>query len=76
MGQILVLTYPIIGNYGVPNTTELDVHGLLKNIESFKHSGISIAFTNGEKGNDKGVEKGRGEGENRFCVGPLLAQVS
>ncbi|XP_031562224.1 carbamoyl-phosphate synthase [ammonia], mitochondrial-like, partial [Actinia tenebrosa] len=39
-GQILMLTYPIIGNYGVPNTTELDVYGLLKNVES---SNIQVA---------------------------------
>ncbi|XP_050974207.1 carbamoyl-phosphate synthase [ammonia], mitochondrial isoform X2 [Labeo rohita] len=33
-GQILTLTYPIVGNYGVPNTQELDVLGLKKNVES------------------------------------------
>ncbi|KAL0963732.1 hypothetical protein UPYG_G00310170 [Umbra pygmaea] len=33
-GQILTLTYPIVGNYGVPNTQELDELGLRKNIES------------------------------------------
>ena len=33
-GQILVLTYPLIGNYGVPDETRLD--GLLKNFESEK----------------------------------------
>ncbi|RXN31386.1 carbamoyl-phosphate synthase [ammonia] mitochondrial [Labeo rohita] len=31
-GQILTLTYPIVGNYGVPNTQELDVLGLKKNV--------------------------------------------
>ena len=35
-GQILTLTYPIIGNYGVPNTTVKDVYNLLKNVESNK----------------------------------------
>ncbi|XP_059172198.1 carbamoyl-phosphate synthase [ammonia], mitochondrial-like [Physella acuta] len=35
-GQILTLTYPIIGSYGVPNTTERDQYGLLKNVESEK----------------------------------------
>ncbi|KAK3747312.1 hypothetical protein QZH41_016939, partial [Actinostola sp. cb2023] len=35
-GQILVLTFPIIGNYGVPDTKELDAFGLLKNLESSK----------------------------------------
>ncbi|XDV30140.1 hypothetical protein PO909_033124 [Leuciscus waleckii] len=33
-GQILTLTYPIVGNYGVPNTQELDELGLRKNVES------------------------------------------
>ncbi len=34
-GQILVLTYPLIGNYGIPNN-ERDVFKLLKNFESDK----------------------------------------
>jgi len=33
-GQILVLTYPMIGNYGVP--LEADVHGVSKKFESLK----------------------------------------
>jgi carbamoyl-phosphate synthase small subunit len=33
-GQILVLTYPLIGNYGIPDNEE--VNGLLKNFESNK----------------------------------------
>lgn len=33
-GQILALTYPIVGNYGVPSTTERDKYGLLKYVES------------------------------------------
>ena len=33
-GQILALTYPIVGNYGVPSTTERDQYGLLKYVES------------------------------------------
>uniref|UniRef100_A0AAQ4PWD5 Carbamoyl phosphate synthase arginine-specific large chain n=1 Tax=Gasterosteus aculeatus aculeatus TaxID=481459 RepID=A0AAQ4PWD5_GASAC len=33
-GQILTLTCPIVGNYGVPNTEELDELGLRKNLES------------------------------------------
>ncbi|KAK9969143.1 hypothetical protein ABG768_027343 [Culter alburnus] len=33
-GQILTLTYPIVGNYGIPNTQELDELGLKKNVES------------------------------------------
>ena len=34
-GQILVFTFPLIGNYGVPGE-ERDEHGLLKNFESDK----------------------------------------
>jgi len=33
-GQILVLTYPLIGNYGVPSEDELDEFGLHKYFES------------------------------------------
>ncbi|KAF3843004.1 hypothetical protein F7725_001853 [Dissostichus mawsoni] len=33
-GQILTLTYPIVGNYGVPNSQELDELGLRKHLES------------------------------------------
>uniref|UniRef100_A0A8C9TTT6 Carbamoyl phosphate synthase arginine-specific large chain n=1 Tax=Scleropages formosus TaxID=113540 RepID=A0A8C9TTT6_SCLFO len=33
-GQILTLTYPIVGNYGVPDTQELDPLGLRKHVES------------------------------------------
>lgn len=33
-GQILTLTNPIVGNYGVPNTKEVDQFGLRKYIES------------------------------------------
>jgi len=33
-GQILVLAYPLIGNYGVPSTEELDEFGLHKYLES------------------------------------------
>merc|ERR1719189_2362226 len=33
-GQILVLTYPLIGNYGVPSDEELDEYGLHKFFES------------------------------------------
>ncbi|XP_061547499.1 carbamoyl-phosphate synthase [ammonia], mitochondrial [Phycodurus eques] len=33
-GQILTLTYPLVGNYGVPNTHELDKLGLRKHVES------------------------------------------
>lgn len=28
--QLLVLTYPLIGNYGVPSTTEVDKFGIPK----------------------------------------------
>ena len=33
-GQFLVSTYPIVGNYGVPNTTVADEHGIPKFVES------------------------------------------
>ena len=33
-GQILVLTYPLIGNYGVPDESIKDEHGLPKYFES------------------------------------------
>ena len=33
-GQILVLTYPLIGNYGVPSETEVDENGLPRFFES------------------------------------------
>ncbi|MGC1709374.1 MAG: carbamoyl-phosphate synthase domain-containing protein, partial [Nitrosotalea sp.] len=33
-GQILTLTYPLIGNYGVPNVSEKDEDGIKKYIES------------------------------------------
>ena len=33
-GQILTLTYPIVGNYGVPNPQKLDELGLRKYVES------------------------------------------
>ena len=33
-GQILALTYPMVGNYGVPNPRELDQWGLPKGFES------------------------------------------
>ena len=39
-GQILVLTYPLIGNYGVPDESIRDAHGLPKYFES---SNIHIA---------------------------------
>lgn len=35
-GQILTMTYPIIGNYGVPNTQAKDEEDLLKHVESNK----------------------------------------
>ena len=33
-GQILVLTYPLIGNYGVPPLDDLDEHGVPRHVES------------------------------------------
>jgi len=35
-GQILTLTSPMVGNYGVPSRTEIDEYGLPKNFESTK----------------------------------------
>jgi aspartate carbamoyltransferase len=35
-GQILVLTYPSIGNYGVPDVNVKDIHGIRINVESDK----------------------------------------
>lgn len=32
--QILCLTYPLVGNYGVPSVTKKDTHGILENLES------------------------------------------
>lgn len=40
-GQILTLTYPIVGNYGVPNTHEVDELGLRKYVESER---IQVGF--------------------------------
>ncbi|KAH9363641.1 hypothetical protein HPB48_000010 [Haemaphysalis longicornis] len=34
--QILVLTYPLIGNYGVPDSSEKDAHGIPVNFESHR----------------------------------------
>lgn len=39
--QMLVLTYPLIGNYGVPDEKELDEHGMPVNFEWFE--GITVA---------------------------------
>ena len=33
-GQILTLTYPLVGNYGVPDPMVKDLDGILKNLES------------------------------------------
>ena len=33
-GQILVLTYPMVGNYGVPSTSQVDSLGLPEYLES------------------------------------------
>lgn len=35
-GQILTLTYPLVGNYGVPDTSNLDKDGISKYFESDK----------------------------------------
>lgn len=43
-GQILNLTYPIIGNYGVPDTTARDEYNLMKfaESESIQVSGLVV----------------------------------
>lgn len=33
-GQILTITYPLVGNYGVPDTAETDADGILTHFES------------------------------------------
>jgi len=33
-GQIVVCTYPLQGNYGIPDTNETNEYGILKNVES------------------------------------------
>lgn len=39
--QILVLTYPLIGNYGIPNEADIDENGLSKWFESDKKIWVS-----------------------------------
>ena len=42
-GQILTLTFPIVGNYGVPDTKARDEHGLMVNVESERiHVSIAV----------------------------------
>jgi carbamoyl-phosphate synthase small subunit len=43
-GQVLCFTYPLVGNYGVPGTGEVDVYGLPRYFESngIKVSGIVV----------------------------------
>ncbi len=43
-GQVLSFTYPLIGNYGVPNSKEKDVYGLPRRFESdgIKVTGIVV----------------------------------
>ena len=38
-GQILTLTYPLVGNYGVPDTSIKDADGVHTNSESGAHTG-------------------------------------
>lgn len=40
--QLLMFTYPLIGNYGVPNTNTLDRHGLEINAESNSISAAAV----------------------------------
>lgn len=44
--QILVLTYPLIGNYGVPNEEELDEFGLKRWFESYRIWAAGWCLTN------------------------------
>ncbi len=44
-GQILVLTYPLVGNYGVPPTEEMDDLGLPKYLESSKLQITGLVIT-------------------------------
>ncbi len=42
-GQLLTLTYPMIGNYGVPSEAEVDQYGVSVHFESSKiHVGALI----------------------------------
>ena len=44
--QLLVLTYPLVGNYGVPSEKDLDEYGLPKAFESEKiHAKALIVST-------------------------------
>jgi len=45
-GQILVLTYPLIGNYGVPDESEMDELGLPKHFESDQVQVAAIIVAN------------------------------
>ncbi|XP_060662092.1 CAD protein [Drosophila nasuta] len=46
--QILVLTYPLIGNYGVPNVKELDAYGLPEHFEWFEGAVQAAGLVVGE----------------------------
>lgn len=62
-GQILVLTYPLVGNYGVPDREVKDEYGLPKFFESKEvHiSGLIVSSYTGEKRHCA----------HRVCRGPL-----
>ncbi|KAJ9467135.1 Protein URA2 [Diplonema papillatum] len=45
-GQILVLTYPLVGNYGVPDRTKRDEHGLPLSFESEKVQVTGVIVSN------------------------------
>jgi carbamoyl-phosphate synthase/aspartate carbamoyltransferase/dihydroorotase len=55
--QILVLTYPLIGNYGIPNE-DRDEHGVLKHFESDKIqvSGLIVSEYNPQYSHWKGIK--------------------
>ncbi|XP_068154549.1 multifunctional protein r [Drosophila tropicalis] len=47
-GQILVFTYPLIGNYGVPDAKELDKYGLPEHFEWFEGAVQAAGLVVGE----------------------------
>eukprot|EP00163_Fabomonas_tropica_P004427 TRINITY_DN1389_c0_g1_i4.p1 TRINITY_DN1389_c0_g1~~TRINITY_DN1389_c0_g1_i4.p1 ORF type:complete len:2183 (+),score=585.91 TRINITY_DN1389_c0_g1_i4:415-6963(+) len=45
-GQILVLTFPLIGNYGVPDPDAVDSHGILRWVESARIHVAALVIAN------------------------------
>ena len=42
--QILIFTFPLIGNYGIPNNNDFDEFGLEKNFESSNIHPLELLF--------------------------------